>query len=312
MMEGRKWGFLFIFVLGMIFSLCGNESVLRAAEVSSEEEWKQNPTGSAGVLEGKSVLVSIYIGDSTSQWKEKDKNEASKKVMFAVRYMKRQAKKYGKDVTILADRKKYKDICYDHQVKWKIKDSNISQMKLYKEMSKFIQNEIDVTAIRQKYNTDSIGFLFHVNKSGLSSTMVHYMEDGTKYFYECSTLFSQYENKPEGASTYAHEILHLFGARDLYERSLPDGILSSFVKYVERKFPNDIMYSTYTMSGKQLKYKIKNEISRITAYFLGWKDSIPEKKKYSLLDMREKKGCFSDGTGLHITRSVLDKLGLSF
>lgn len=299
MMERRRWGLLLVFILGMVFSLCKNESVLRAAEVSSDAEWKKNLTGSAGVLEGKSVLISIYIEDPVTRWSEKDKNEASKKVMCASRYIKKQAKKYGKDVTIIADRKKYKDICYDHQTRLKIKDSNKSHMKLYKEMKKFIEDQVDVTAIRGKYGTDSIGFLFHVNKSGLSSTMVHYIQDGTKYFYECSTLFSRYEKKPEGASTYAHEILHLFGARDLYERSLPDGILSSFVRYVERKFPNDIMYSTYTMSGKQLKYRIKNEISRITAYFLGWRESIPERKKYALPDMGENKGCFSDGTDLY-------------
>lgn len=297
-MERKRWAFLLVFLFGMVLSLCKNESVLGAAEVSPVEEWKQNPTGSAGVLEGKSVLVSIYIADSQTRWSEKDKNEASKKVMSAVRYIKKQAKKYGKDVIIVADRKKEKEICYHYQTKWKIKDSNKSQMKLYKEMKKFIEEEIDVAAIRQKYGTDSIGFLFHVNKSGLSSTMVHYIQDETKYFYECCTLFSKYEKKPEGASTYAHEILHLFGARDLYEKSLPDGILSSFVKYVEKKFPNDIMYSTYTMSGKQLKYGIKNEISRITAYFLGWRDKIPETKKYALPDMSGKKGCFSDGTDL--------------
>lgn len=295
-MERRTWGFLLVFILGMILSLCKNESVSRAVEVSPDAEWKQNPTGSAGILEGKSVLISIYIEDTKTRWSENDKNEASKKLMSASRYIKKQAKKYGKNVTIIADRKKYKDICYDYQTKWKIKDSNKSQMKLYKEMKKFIENDMDVTAIREKYGTDSMGFLFHVNKSGVSSTMVHYIQDGTKYFYECATLFSEYQKEPEGASTYAHEILHLFGARDLYEKSLPDGILSSFVKYVETKFPNDIMYSTYTMSGKQLKYKIKNEISRITAYFLGWRDSIPEKKKYALPDMSGIKGCFSDGT----------------
>lgn len=298
-MERKRYGRLFVFILAMIFMVCVDRPVLRAAQASSDAEWKQNLTGSAGVLEGKSVLVSIYIGDQKNKWTEKDKKEASKKVLSATRYIRKQAKTYEKDVTILADRKKYKDLCYDHQVKWKIKDSNKSQMKLYKEMKKFIEREIDVTAIRKKYRTDSVGFLFHVNKSGVSSTMVHYIQDGSKYFYECSTLFSKYEGKPEGASTYAHEILHLFGARDLYERSLPDGILSSFVKYIERRFPNDIMYSTYTMSGKQLKYRIKNEISRITAYFLGWKDSIPEMKKYALPDMREKKGCFSDGTDLY-------------
>lgn len=259
--------------------------------VISDKEWKKTPTGSAGVLEGKSVLISIYVNDKTSKWTKKGKKEAAKKVSAASSYITRQAKKYGKSVELICDINKYADICYNYSTKSEIKDTGKSQMTLYKKMKKFINNKLDVTALRQKYGTDSIGFLVHVNKSGTSSTLVHYVEDGSKYFYECSTLFSRYDRKPEGASTYAHEILHLFGARDLYEESWVDLILPSFVRYIDRKFPNEIMYSSYTMDGRQLKYKITNDISRITAYFLGWKKNIPEKKKYMLQDMK-KKGCF--------------------
>lgn len=271
----------------------GQKNTLAAV---TEQEWKKSPTGSAGVLEGKSVLVSIYIDDKTNQWTMRSKNEAQKKVNRATGYIVKQAKKYGRSVEFIADTKQYPDIGYQCRVNMKIKDSIKSQSRLYRTIKKYIEAHIDVTALREKYGTDSIGFLFHVNKSGTSSTLVHYVEDGSRYFYECSTLFSRYEGEPEGASTYAHEILHLFGARDLYEKCLPDGITSSFVKYIRRKFPNEIMYSTYTLSGRMYKYKITNDISRITAYFLGWKKSIPEKKKFSLLEMKGK-GCFSDGTG---------------
>lgn len=263
----------------------------------SESEWKKLPTGSAGVLEGRSVLISIFVSDKVSKWTKKAKKEANKKVRGAAAYIRRQAKKYGKTVSLVADTEKYKDISYSYQVRNKVTDSIRSQDKLYRNIMKFVGKNIDITGLRSRYKTDSIGFLFHLNKSGTSSTLVHYAEEGAEYFYESATLFSKYGKKAEGASTYAHEILHLFGARDLYEKSLADGITASLVRHIERKFPSEIMYSTYDRKGRMWKYKITNKIGRVTAYFLGWKDSVPEIKKYAL-PKRKEKGCFYEWTSL--------------
>lgn len=52
-----------------------------------------------------------------------------------------------------------------------------------------IEQSINVDEIREKYDTGSIGFLLFINKSGVSSTSVHYMEDGKKNFYEMCALF---------------------------------------------------------------------------------------------------------------------------
>lgn len=268
-----------------------------ASAAPGDREWRNSATGSAGVLEGRSVIISIFIEDNNSKWTKKEKKKTNKKVSAAAKFIRRQAKRYGKKVHLITDIYNNKNICYSYTSKTKLSDSMRNQDRLYKKIEKFIDQSIDLTAVRRQYGTDSIGFLLHINKSGLSSTLVHFMEEGQEHFYECSTLFSKYKGKEEGASTYAHEMLHLFGARDLYYRSLRDGITASFVRYIKRKFPNDIMYSTYTLSGKQLIYKISNEVSRVTAYFLGWKGQIPETKKYALPDM-EQRGCFSDGTSL--------------
>lgn len=288
---------LLVFVLfaGMLSAETGSVRAEVIPERISESEWKKLPTGSAGVLEGRSVLISIFVNDKVSKWTKKAKKEANRKVRSAVSYIRRQAKKYGKNVSLVADTEKYKDISYSFQVNNKVSDSLRSQDKLYQKIMKFVGKNIDINGLRSRYNTDSIGFLFHLNKSGTSSTLVHYAEEGTEFFYECATLFSKYGKQAEGASTYAHEILHLFGARDLYERSLADGITASFVRYIEKKFPKEIMYSTYDRKGRMLKYKITNDISRITAYFLGWKDSVPEVKKYALPKLKEK-GCFYEWT----------------
>ena len=301
----RLWnrkGLLILFMVsallcGLMYAGPGNARAEVVPERISESEWKKLPTGSAGVLEGRSVLISIFVNDKVSNWTKKAKKEANRKVRSAASYILRQAKKYGKNVSLVADTEKYKDISYSFRVNNKVSDSIRSQDKLYQKVMKYVRKNIDINGLRSRYNTDSIGFLFHLNKSGTSSTLVHYAEEGTEFFYECATLFSKYGKQAEGASTYAHEILHLFGARDLYERSLADGITASLVRHIEKKFPKEIMYSTYDRKGRMLKYKITNDISRVTAYFLGWKDSVPEVKKYALPKLKEK-GCFYEWTSI--------------
>lgn len=44
---------------------------LQAAKTTAQ--WKTQKTGSAGVLIGKSVLVSIFVEDADSKWNEKQK-----------------------------------------------------------------------------------------------------------------------------------------------------------------------------------------------------------------------------------------------
>ncbi|MCL2672167.1 MAG: hypothetical protein FWF10_09070 [Clostridiales bacterium] len=81
-----------------------------------------------------------------------------------------------------------------------------------------------------------------------------------------------------------HELLHLFGGVDLYAEAVykPMGVSAEFLKYVEKNYLNDIMrvqeeadaygYLSYTIDAL--------EISPITAYRLGWLDTIPELKQF--------------------------------
>ncbi len=267
---------------------------VKAAGTMSSTQWKKSPTGSAGVLEGKSVIVNIFVEDKESKWSEKDKKSVNRKLVASGKFMGKQAKRYGKKAKVVTDIRTHTSLCYTYKTKMKITDKEKHLDKLYRKVCHYIETKIPLDDIRREYGTDSVGFVIHMNKSGVSSTVVHYMGEQAN-FYECAMIFRKFHGEEESASTYAHEMLHLFAARDLYAESLEDGITFPFVKYVAKKFSNDIMFSTYTMSGKQLRYRITNEVSRVTAYYLGWKKKIPELKKYALM-RGSKRGCFSDGT----------------
>lgn len=210
----RLWNRKILVVLCLVVALLAGFLPVRTGGVQaevmperiSESEWKKLPTGSAGVLEGRSVLISIFVSDKGSKWTRKAKKEANRKVRAASAYIRRQAKKYGKTVSFVANIEKYKDISYSFRVNNKVSDSIRSQDKLYRKVMEFVEKNIDMDGLRSRYKTDSIGFLFHLNKSGTSSTLVHYAEEGTEFFYESATLFSKYGKQAEGASTYAHEL----------------------------------------------------------------------------------------------------------
>ena len=101
-------------------------------------------------------------------------------------------------------------------------------------------------------------------------------------------------NTAESPATYAHEILHLFGAPDLYEGSSDPYVDEALVSYVADTYPGDIMLSTYEDDGSSRFDAITKEISPLTAYCLGLTDTCPELAQFPLLaDMTP--GVFSYG-----------------
>ena len=75
----------------------------------------------------------------------------------------------------------------------------------------------------------------------------------------------------EEPAVYAHEILHIFGAHDLYRG---EEYSRAVTDYIAANYPDEIMRS---VAGEG---RISEQISRITAYHLGWIDEIPETESF--------------------------------
>ena len=98
--------------------------------------------------------------------------------------------------------------------------------------------------------------------------MAHYADDGDSFYYEYSCLYktdAYTDGEAESPATYAHEILHLFGAPDLYEGSSDPYVDEALVSYVADTYPGDIMLSTYEDDGSSRFDAITKEISPLTA-----------------------------------------------
>ena len=102
----------------------------------------------------------------------------------------------------------------------------------------------------EKYETDSIAFLFFMDLAGRSYAMPYYAGDTDYCEFDVIYLYDgSLRRKYESVPVYAHELLHLFGAVDLYEAYAEDGVTDALVKYVAQTYPRELMYDTYEPDG---------------------------------------------------------------
>lgn len=122
-------------------------------------------------------------------------------------------------------------------------------------------------ALRDKYKYENVSLLFFVNG---------YYEDHPSYTFYSATNGPNIEYSiitSKNPAVISHEILHLFGAVDLYPNSQYPNF--NYVK-ITQAYPNEIM----RIQHKELR---KLTISPITAYFVGWQDTLDDVNQQLLL-----------------------------
>ena len=120
-----------------------------------------------------------------------------------------------------------------------------------------------------------------INCSAITCTRNWY--EGMPYDYEIVYLFNYDSGLINGPAVYAHEILHTFGAPDLYAEDEEYNISSDFLDYIAKTEPNDIMLTCSDLdSGEYLYDSINNEVTEVTAYYVGLIDSSNIVKKWNL------------------------------
>lgn len=245
-----------------------------------ELAWMDKSTGSAEYLAGKTLLVSIYMDrDKTSSdgWPKKDISRTEKYMDTAVDYLKKSAKEYGLEADLVYDVNKYPDLMYFTDID--VLDTGLLDFDSHDITDSWIEKNVDYLSLLEKYDADSIGFIFFMNSSGTSWCYPYYpFPDEPEYGYLEKAYIYYYDEYDdyETPATYAHEILHMFGAVDLYTRSKEDGVKRKLVKYVERIYPRDIMYTVYDENNENVYDHIPCEIGPLTAYFIGFINSCDE------------------------------------
>lgn len=253
-------------------------------------EIKLNDLGSAGRLEGNVALVYIFADDKNSSWDfNADKDRQTRERMFAytdiaTEWLCRQAKNYNKELSFSYASDENSDLYFEGRIDDVCVNNDKAKKKYAPAEWEYIDKNIDSGAIKEKYGCDSIVYFLYLNYTEENKTTpftLSFYNRELDYPYEICFMPVVTKNTSPAPSTIAHEMLHTFGAPDLYADDCFDTNYGTDVKYVQycsENHPQDLMYSTYIkVEGKKVKVfdRIEQELTDITAYYLGWIDEPP-------------------------------------
>ena len=222
------------------------------------EEWRD---GSASVLKGKIYTLVCFVSGKDDEWSDEGKTDMLDLLEESQRWIQKQALKYN--VTVDFDEPDifgfYKDIEFQEIVRGTASGNEpvdwVSKV-LYKVGYKSTLDLVKNT------NAENIQVIIFVQGQGTGYAMASSSGmDKEKYFVEGAVLYETYNNGiPLVSSSIAHEILHLYGAWDLYETF-------NQTKENERKarelYPYSIMLDPFCDANKL-------NVDEITAWLIGW------------------------------------------
>ena len=256
----------------------------------------QRAYGSAGLLGWPSVLVSVYLDEEDGAvWTDDGIAQSREKLRLAVQWITDQCAAYRAHPAIRYDDGTPDSGLFFHETyPGRFTGGEESEGDEYLDAMDMLCSLLDTDELHERYGTSSVGFLFFLPVDGVSFTMVHYLEDGSDFYHEYCTLY-QYDTysspgTPETPAVFAHEILHLFGAPDLYAGSSDVFVTDELSAYAQSAWPHAIMLDTYAPGGALVYDRIDKQLSPLTAYRLGLTPTFAE------LDRFPDAGAFAPGT----------------
>lgn len=253
-MEKRK------LLLGLVLLLLGAGAAVILLRPSAPD-----PMGSVGLLTQPTALYSVYLDFEDNAWTQEDRQFQAGQLSLALDWLREKGKDYGAELALTAQQEEpslARQASYDGPI-------GDGKAPLVSEFDRWAQEVC--RQLGGKSDQERVGVLFFLPATGQSYTVVYKPEYKENYYYEYSVIFQyrphQLENQWAGPAVLAHEILHLFGAVDLYpgQQSLPQELAEQVIQ----RYPDEIMYTVY-QEGKTVSLEeIPQQLSPFTAYRVG-------------------------------------------
>ncbi|MCR5657035.1 MAG: hypothetical protein K6G06_06195 [Butyrivibrio sp.] len=230
--------------------------------------------GSAVTPDGKTVVVSIFVSEHKYKWdydSDSDKEKISdinKYLGIAGDYIEDVVHDYGKEAEFVTDFVENPDLMYTVTLDEDMTNTDYVDSPAWE----YIDSNVASEEIKEKYQADNVIYfmLFNTNKKSDSISCTRNWYTGMDYPYEVVYLYNMDYGMTNCPAVYAHEMLHTFGAPDLYQVSKDFQIHKDFVNYVEENLPNEIMLTCSDYRTGEYDYeKVTNEVSDLTAYYIG-------------------------------------------
>lgn len=231
--------------------------------------------GNCGTLTRNPTLVVLFVDDAESTWNEPlMQHFQNVQIAKAVEWLEQQAAKYGVPLDIQT--KFYHGTLENGgRVYYPATVAHGPDEDDYDLLESVVGNMNEGTGdqffakLRRDNGGEDVMFLCMVNKDGLSYARGH--ADPYSQILEYAVVYARHTDVPptdalhqkthNRASVIAHELLHLFGAEEMYE---PNGRN----EVAKEKYLKDVMLWTESFIAR-------NEITEFTAYCIGWTDTIP-------------------------------------
>lgn len=243
-----------------------------------------SPRGSCDYIDGVTVLVSIFVSDPIYDWnfdRKADKESYDHiywRLKTASDWLTDQAHRYRASPRIVWDWYNQKYLYYEFKCSRRIDSQEYS----YKELRNFIYDHVNLPMIKEYYHADNVIFLAYYNQTGKDKQAAYAWawdfdpNAGNSYALEIIWAPDEDNNLQISAAGLAHEMMHCFGAVDLYRAS--NEVPQSYVDHLKKIKSNDIMYT--------IDYKtpdtIGEEFTDLDAYYLGLTPSADDQKTYHM------------------------------
>jgi hypothetical protein len=231
--------------------------------IQSNQASRRN-NGSAAVLRGRVLLYHLWAEDAASKWTAAHQAEVRDRVRAATGFLDHWAGEYGMPLTFVEETAGR--VRSASEIPTNMFAAPLWTKHLIQSTGAADGNH-RVADLKQRRKADAVLFVIHVNKAALSYNLTFYDGMHPLYAAERIVCFARYpDGSPTCAASYAHEILHAFGAGELY---FPFDHTDERAKEARRLFPNDVMCRV----DRNLAAL---NIGPFTAYRIGWTDDLDE------------------------------------
>ena len=232
--------------------------------------------GTCYELSGTPCLLCIYVDDDESSWTPEEIEKFDENVVFpGAEFVILQAAEWGIDLrmgvsryTIGGDRSDVRKVRFNGRIptvldgEYTDRDDILEQFAKqmgFKSTKKFYEYTQNLSG------SDQVVIMFLVNKDGRSHAGSDNTDDDGDDI-ESYVVYSSLNGKKTRSGTVAHELLHAFGAEDLYEEK-STGERAGRAAIAKEHYPNDIMFGGWNDNAV---------VGAYTAYAVGWTDVCPE------------------------------------
>ena len=233
------------------------------------ENLPNSPFGSAGDCKGKNLIINCFISEPDKEWLPEEKEAILAKQQVGIEWLKKQASYWG--ISFLSFQ------IYNIGLK---KDINVDRIehagntdRLKTHWATFALHAAGYNnvyklydTLKKQYQVDNVVVMVFARKEGRSYAQRAF-EAGVAYnkewLLEGAVVYRTYwdTDKELCGGTIIHEMLHLYGAWDMYSSELRSQEIQANISHI---FKNSIMIHDRNDDFKQIM------VDQLTAWRIGW------------------------------------------